>query len=189
MGGIHMPDEHDPWEGYEEPADQRAASHCAAALAPRERAWRLKLPNAPLAVADAVLLCEFYGQPPPPWVAAAVIEMASKTMPQIDVKRHREDMKHWVRWEAVKELRERKDQLYADFGDERGTAWDRVWPAVSELFEKTPANGSPPTIKASYLYVETELKEGRGARFLFVDRRIDPDNDPRVLTAKKHRPG
>src|SRR5262249_1064927 len=101
----------------------------------------------------------------------------AEQMSPIEKRRRREAMIHYARWDAVNELRERKDEILAR-GDNRGSSWEKRYGAVSELFEGTEAEGEPDTIKASYQWVEREIREGRSGQFMIVDPRIDPIGSP-----------
>jgi hypothetical protein len=62
---------------------------------------------------------------------------------------------HRKRWEAVRELRERQQQILEQFNDDRGKTWETRWKAVSEILDGTEAAGSPETVRASYKLIET----------------------------------
>lgn len=176
----------------ESDADLSATRRCAEMLAACEKAWRSGLR---LAVADAVEICRLYRQAPPDWLADAVATTITQSMTKIEKRRRHEDMKHYTRWDAVAELRQRRHELlqlsrsvplpgghFVD--DDRGSTWEKCFIAVSKLLEGTEAAGSEATIKASYQYVKHEIEVGRGDRFLLVDPRIDATSDPLTFTRK-----
>jgi hypothetical protein len=133
-----------------------------------------------LAVVDALVLCESYRRPPPAWLVEEVAQLVSSLTTKIEIKRRRQDMIHFARWDAVRELCDRRDE-FEQRKDDRAKTWDNRYAAVSELFEGTIAAGAPDTIKDSYQFVGREVEEGRGWRFYHADPRIDPTSDPHWL--------
>ncbi|MGC2338824.1 MAG: hypothetical protein WA625_24145 [Pseudolabrys sp.] len=109
-------------------------------------------------------------------------------MSGLEKRRRRQDMVHFTRFDAVTELRERRHGLLAQHNDDRGSTWEKCYAAVAELLEGTKAAGTEGTIKASYQYVKREIEEGRGDRFLLMDRRIDETSDPSNLYAQAEAP-
>jgi hypothetical protein len=135
-----------------------------------------------LAVVDALALCASHRRPPPLWLVEEVAQLVEASTTPIDKKRRRHDMVHLARWDAVKELCDRRDE-FEERGDDRARTWDNRYVAVSELFEGTPAAGEPDTIKASYQFVEREVREKRGWRFYIAESPdIDPASDPNWVT-------
>jgi hypothetical protein len=112
-----------------------------------ERDWRAgDLP----AAAEAARLCWLHRQPLPEWLADAVAALVDRGMTDAEKRDRRALAIHLARWEAVKELRERRQQLLEEHDDDCGTSWERVWPAVSDIL----AAGSDETVRASYKLIQ-----------------------------------
>jgi hypothetical protein len=158
------------------------AQRCADMLADREKAYHQGLL---LAAADAVLICHMWRQPPPDWLPDAVAVAISRRTTKIEKKRRRQDMIHYARWSAVQALRERRNELLRDFGDDSGMTWEKCWAMVSTLLENTDAAGSEDTIKASYALVQ---RDGGTGRFLMLSPRIDETCGPLTFTTKRDPP-
>src|SRR5262245_61177698 len=118
-----------------------------------EKRWRR---GDNIAVVAAGRRCEWDRQPPPEWVVLAVERLAIEAMPETEQRQRRDWHRHQVRWEALTELRERRNALFEKSGgeDDPGTSWERARAAVSERLEKTDYAGSEGAIKASYELVE-----------------------------------
>jgi hypothetical protein len=141
-----------------------ARRRCAEQLAACEKAWRAGLL---LAVTKGLEICRLYRQPPPGWIVGAVAKVVKERMTKFERRRYRQDLIHYERFDAVRELRERRHEL-AKLGDNRGASWERAYDAVSDLLKGTRAAGSADTVKASYQYVQTEFKAGRAGRFMIT---------------------
>ena len=142
---------------------------CAEKLAAYEKAWRDGLQ---LAVVAALETCRLYRQPPPEWVSGAVAKVVQGRMTKLERRRRRQNLIHYERYDAVVEWRERRHEL-SKLGDDQRTSWERAYTAVSELLKGTPAAGSEDTIKASYQYVQKEIKAGRGGQFMILSPLVD----------------
>jgi hypothetical protein len=140
-----------------------------------------------LAIIDALVLCESCRRPPPAWLVEAVAQLVDTSTTPLERKRRRELMIHFARWDAVRELCDRRDE-FEECGDDRARTWENRYAAVSELFEGTLAAGVPDTIKASYQFVQTEVEEGRGWQFYLADPSVDPTSNLHVLRGEL-RPG
>jgi hypothetical protein len=178
-------DEFDNWPLQHEDAEVWAARRCTELLAYCEKAW---LAGISPAVADAVAICRTYRQAPPAWLVEAVITVAKASLTPVETRRRRENMIHLTRWDAVRDLRDRRHQLLEQHGDNRGTSWERCFAAVSEYLEDTEAAGSESTIRASYDIVQRAIRAGRGGEFLLVNRRIDETSDLLAFTRKPWSP-
>ena len=105
-------------------------------------------------------MCGREKQPLPAWVERAVLALIDnrqrpKGIPtKLDV--------HVIRWDAVVELRDRREEL-KDKGYE--PTWDAAFETVSGMLRGTEAQGSPDAVKASYGLVQRLFKEGRGPIF------------------------
>ena len=178
--------ESDIWQASGTAHDAWTTRRCEERLATCERAWRES--SLGLIVVDAVEICASYGRPPPRWVIEAVASLADAGMTQSEKNRRQQDTIDLMRWEAVKELRERRKELYHQMGDDRGHTWDNAYAAVSEMLERTPAACGEDAVKTSYKYVEREMREGRGARFYIADPRLDSTSALQALVTKKGGP-
>ena len=117
-----------------------------------------------LALADAIGWCSVYQRPPPAWLAAASLGVIRKLRTPAEVQRHLQDMQHYTRWSTVMELVERKVE-FEERGDTRAASWKRMWQAAAEVLAETDARGDWSTIKASYLKVCSDMRNGRAARY------------------------
>jgi hypothetical protein len=110
------------------------------------------LAGAPEAVADAMRLCREFSKSPPPWLVEAVSTLAGHVAD--DKAKRKWDMIHFERWDAVRELRDRKG--------ERGipTTWDECYEEAAALLGVSAA-----TVKASYQRVREHMTSGRGKRY------------------------
>jgi hypothetical protein len=68
-------------------------------------------------------------------------------------------MIHFARWDAVRELRDRKGE------DGIPKTWEDAYELASEYFEGSEAAGSARTMKESYQLVRRHLNEGSGGRY------------------------
>jgi hypothetical protein len=145
-----------------ESAEQWRARTFERRMAACESAWRA---GNLLAVLDAVASSAQLRQPPPAWLIEAVSALVDLRMTPHERRRHEQDLIHYTRWDAVKELRARRRDLFKQDDDGRGMTWEKARAAVSVLLEGTAAAGGEDAIKASYDLVEREMREGRGGRF------------------------
>jgi hypothetical protein len=115
------------------------------------------------ALADAVQLCRQWKIPQPDWVADGVLQML--TEPRLCAKltaAERRNNMHYARWDAVRELRDRRGELTA--AGYRPT-WNDAYRNAAKILAGTEAAGSPGAIEQSYKKVEQLFRVGRGARF------------------------
>ena len=77
-------------------------------------------------------------------------------------------MQHYARWDAVMELRRRKDEMAEDEIIDRITSWEQTWEVVSEHLAKTDAACGSHMVKKSYEKVQTRSE--RGARWPILHR-------------------
>ncbi len=98
--------------------------------------------------------------PAPQWVRAAVL-IALNGANTGKRGRPRNDAVDYARWDAVRELRDRRQELR----DTLKPTWEAAYENASEMLEGTEAQGEPHSIKASYQRVERLLRSGGGARF------------------------
>jgi hypothetical protein len=105
------------------------------------------------------------------WFPDAADKLTVLAMSEREKRLRRKWAIHRTRWEALKELRERRHELFArkpspgEPRDDRGMSWESAREAVSEALEKTEAEGSPGAIKRSYELVE----EAGGENATFED--------------------
>ena len=128
-----------------------------------EKAYRDGHPGA---AAAAIQLC--VSRPLPAWLSTVVLEaLRVRTVkrgrlanPQTEMRQNRI---HYTRWDAVRELQDRKDDL-SDIASNQ----EERYAAVSELLKGTEAAGSEETIKKSYLLVENAFSDGHGGKFHLI---------------------
>lgn len=119
------------------------------------------------ALADAIMICHEHNRPLPKWVALAAVAALRRLYEQAVVKgagrhahlktRDRQNAVHFLRWEMVTELRERKEELKA-FG--YTPTWEAAYKNVSDKLKGTFAQGSPGAVKESYQRVSRDLERG-----------------------------
>lgn len=126
-----------------------------------EAAWRA---GVSLAVAEAVSICRIYQHLPPPWLDEAVAQIVEQKQTPAEAQEYLFNMKHYTRWDAVKELRERKAE-FLERGDTRAATWDNIFSAVSEVLADTAFAGGRDAIEKSYKEVERDMREGKAAKY------------------------
>jgi len=140
-----------------------------------ERAWR---DGSTVALQDAVSVCRQYRRALPDWASEA-ISAALGAAQKGGVKRrrgertpataHRENIKHYARWDAVREIRDRLDEL-ADIA----STWEETYGAAADILAGTAAAGSAETMKASYQLVEATMRAGKAAGRFYLPMRRRP---------------
>lgn len=166
----------------------------------RERAYKAGvLP----ALYEAIYLCKEADFPSPPWVTRGMLVTLEKLFsgkfadglgrkgnPKA---RYAEDLKHFMRWDVVNEIREYqkghwaeyqvalKDPKFSDDSIARlradpprdyGTTLDDTFYHAAEVLKGTIAFGSNPTIKRSYFLVNKAAKDSsQNGRFYLVGLR------------------
>ena len=124
-----------------------------------QRAWNSG--NA-RAISRAIALCARWDISPPAWIAAGVEAIVSDRVDDNtsgkgrlarDATRERQDRIHFIRWDAVCEARDRRDELsdeIAHRAEELADGYEnKIFAAVSHLLAGTDAAGAEPTIKNS----------------------------------------
>jgi hypothetical protein len=154
-----------------------------------ERAWRN---DSVVALTDAIILCHKGQLPMPLWLAQGTITLIKrlfegKTLQQRGrlgkaTTRHRNDMLHYERWDAVRELEGRQDEIVGHIKrlslSERNQrpsfvqleinyTLEQRCEAVAELFTEMnhPARGSAVTILRSYKLVNRNMNRGNISRY------------------------
>ena len=133
-----------------------------------ERGWRAgSLP----ALAEVVIICEGSSLPLPGWATRGVLDTISEQFAgSADRRRgrtarrceaYRQDMVHYTRWDAVKELRDRRE----DLSDIIPPTWEEAYSKAASILERTDAAGSEDTMKRSYQLVEREMQRQPGRFF------------------------
>jgi hypothetical protein len=123
-----------------------------------ERSWA---DGSLAALADAVQLCRQRKLPLPDWVADGVLRIIAE--PKLRAKlvaAERRNNMHYTRWDAVRELRDRRVELTA--AGYRPT-WNDAYCNAAEKLAGTKAAGSPTAMAKSYQKVEKLFRVG--ARF------------------------
>jgi hypothetical protein len=111
-----------------------------------ERRWRAGDLVAP---SEAAQLCRHYQQPPPKWLVDAVTRLINERMSDAEKRDRHAFAIHFTRWEAVKELRERRDQLLEEHGDDRGKRWEKIWRHVADAL-----GCKEETVRSSYRLIK-----------------------------------
>jgi hypothetical protein len=144
-------------------------------LARHESAWRAK---SPAALVDAIAFCARVKCPPPEWLVTAFRAVVPHWAKRAKIRRgpgayntlqerFDQDMIDYTRWDALTELRERRQELQ-DVLRKRwgGTSWLKCYAAVADHLAKTPAAGGPDAVKKSYQRVNRNIKKGDVARYI-----------------------
>jgi hypothetical protein len=144
-----------------------------------------------LAVKEAVTCCRIYQRPPPEWLDLAVATVIDQRRSKEEAQQHYNDMLHYVRWDAVRELQARAAELcelalrrHRDERSELDLALIRGWrpaavegeqitldacfEAVSILLRGTAARGVKETVERSYSIVEHAIEAGQGAKYFLI---------------------
>jgi hypothetical protein len=123
-----------------------------------KRAWRA---GNRLALLDALDDCHQFGIPPLAWLVGALtgVVLAMPTAAN-------SDKVHFLRWDIVCELRDRKEELAAAGYK---TMFPKVYETASEALRGTIAEGRRDAVKKSYMRIQREMKGRRAARF-FVSK-------------------
>jgi hypothetical protein len=130
------------------------AEACALMVEFMEKAWRQS--RDPFALVEAINMCRTWRQPLPKWLAEAATKTIIKRMSPNDVRRHRERLRHYVRWNLVTELRA------------KGMTLDDACAAAAQRLKKIiPGKaGREDAVKASYRKVQKAGDEGHTEQFL-----------------------
>ena len=126
------------------------------------------------ALARVVELCEMRSLPLPPWASEAIILTIQVLMMERKTGRggrharestaYAENQKHYARWNAVQELRERKNELRHIAAN-----WPQTYAAAAENLEGTAAAGSEEAMAKSYKLVNASFKKKQGSKFVTFD--------------------
>ena len=148
--------------------DERREARLHRRFVSQRRAWEAG--NMP-ALEDALRLSRQVSVSPPDWALDALEGLLRDAMRGTTVARrgrtarpsvsYREDMKHFERWELVRECREWDD----DRGEWARKSLDNAYSIASEYLGGTDVASSEDTIKRSYRLVERAIKRGLDARF------------------------
>jgi hypothetical protein len=143
-----------------------------------------------IAIPAAKHYCVTHGLDVPNWLARISIELECAHLRRDangrgrtanSLGRHRHDMRHFARWDAVWEVRDKQDEFRIEIEKLRtlpnvptdrlkerekmlrrvGDTLDDAFRCASNLLAKTDAFGCPETIKKSYLRVEHEYRVER----------------------------
>ena len=112
------------------------------------------------ALAEAARWCDRWKRPYPSWLAARL--QSTACTPNRTKGPDRRAQIHFARWDAVRELRDRRGAL-AVLG--YGPRWDDAYASAAERLKRTDAAGSAESIKRSYQKVARAFRAGKGALF------------------------
>lgn len=128
-----------------------------------EKAWR----DGNLAALSAAMrCCRKHERTPPDWLVEGVEEVCTGGLGRLAARKEadRQNQIHYMRWEAINELRARKD----DLADIIKPTWEEAYIAAARGLRGTIAAGAPDTMKASYQIVQKDFKTGKGARRFYI---------------------
>jgi hypothetical protein len=144
-----------------------------------------------LAVKEAVTCCRIYQRAPPEWLDLAVATVFDQRQSKQEAAQYCDDMVHYTRWDAVKELQARAAELcelaLRRHRDKRSelelvliSGWrpnavegeqitlETCFDAVSILLKPTAAKGGSRAVENSYYIVEHAIEAGQGARYFLA---------------------
>ena len=144
------------------------------------------------ALVDALILCHQSQAPLPLWIAKGAIKLIKMLFVGKKLSKHATNLQRthridYARWEAVKELAERREEMLYRIARlsvvERDTqpefaalavdyTIDQRFAAVSELFRlsNNPAWGTAKTIRRSYKLVEHDMRHGESRKYDLPNR-------------------
>lgn len=139
------------------------------------RAWEAT--KDPLAVAEAISLTHWYRQDIVPWLEEAAVQALVRSRSKARAKQHRIDMKHFMRWRFLKDLKGRyvkdsEEHTHWQRNAPGKPSWKRAREVVAEELAKCGDHVEPDTVQDSYEMVEDDMKAGHGGKyFLLKDKR------------------
>jgi hypothetical protein len=154
-----------------------------------------------LGVASALHYCAEHGVTAPPWLVQAASEILFVLLRNDKTKkrgrsagivaRYRQDMIDFERWDLVRQVREKQDELPLVVDDLRkrdapqamidehvkmrdwvGRDWLRAYECASMILQGTDAHAGPDAMKSSYLTVKQNNDE-RGLRYHVLGAQIE----------------
>ena len=117
-----------------------------------ERGWRTS--GDPAFVSEAQIHIDLHRQPPPLWLSEAIIELCAKRRTKGYATDAYNAAVRQMRYEAVLEAQR------------RGMSWEAAYATAAEALAGTRAKGEALTMKAAYVDVVRDLKNGRTDRYL-----------------------
>ena len=113
----------------------------------------------PAAPMEALVLAYCYRQPPQFWfVEAACMVMSKRRTKRYMTRRYNATIK-WMRYEQVRHAVR-----------EEGLHWPQAYRRAAERLAKTTAKAEWPSMKADYDEVARDIKQGRGALYVFMPK-------------------
>jgi hypothetical protein len=130
-------------------------------LARCRRAWEAT--QDPLAFAEALTWAFHYRQPIEPWIEEAGVRLAARIRSDAQDERLREDMRHFERWEIVRDLHK------------QGLSWKKATAEAVKILAQLRRAVDGETVWKSYKRVNNDLRNGRAARYFYLkaDARYD----------------
>jgi hypothetical protein len=134
----------------------------------QQLAWRT---GDTLAIGRAIVTCRLLDEPPPNWLADAIVELVDRRMLPAERRQQTDLAVHMMRWQAVMGLRDpkrwrrtyhhgkpsacdqRRETLLAR--NARGMSWEKCWWGAAEILDGTEAGGSCETIRTSYKLIKS----------------------------------
>ena len=130
-------------------------------MAAREKAWAQT--GDPAAIGEAAVYTFSHRQPQPKWLCEAIVELTAAVRTKSQVKRARDNQIHFQRYELVRDAK-----YIIEYTDGRGRrrdrpgiTWDRAYETAAKALAGSPAAGDEDTMRASYMRVKADLKQGR----------------------------
>jgi hypothetical protein len=115
----------------------------------------------PIFLAEAQILVEFDQRPSPHWLSKAII---------FDLAMNRRNKEHVTRAYNAQRRRRRYEAVCT--AKLAGMTWPAAYAEAARVLAETPARGSADTMKADYIEVAKDIREGRGDQYITPP---DPD--------------
>lgn len=164
-----------------------------------ERAWSA---GSVPAIVDALILCHREQHPIPQWLATGAVNLIAMLFRGESLKRrgrlgkattrYHSHMKDFVRWDTVRELRDRKRDVIRHIKEDLSQAervrrkdfaqlahsytLDAIFEAAAEMLRdmNSPAKGSTSAVTRSYKTVERNMRNGKGWGLYFLPSYRNP---------------
>ena len=127
----------------------------------------------PAAVSDAVEWTSQYQQTIAPWLKEAIVQALMRTRSKARTQQHRIDMKHFLRWRFLKDLKGRyiKDpagHTRWEWNPPGKPSWEKAREMVSQELAKCGDHVGPDAVQDSYDLVQKDMEAGRGGKYFYL---------------------
>ena len=113
------------------------------------------------AFVDAVTWCRVFQKPPPAWVDEAAHQVVTQRQTKAEAKRRYELAIHFVRWDAVTELRKRRRELSESRNDiEPDMSWERCYEVAAQHLARTAPPAARPRSRRATRWFRPTSKKG-----------------------------